>query len=82
MESLYKIIEDKVEALEFIVGKDSPIVGIPLSELKVKPNVLIACVSRGGRIIIPNGTTRINSGDSVVVVTSHLGCREIEDILR
>lgn len=82
MESLYKIIEDKVEALEFIVGKDSPIVGVPLSELKVKPNVLIACVSRGGRIIIPNGTTRINSGDSVVVVTSHLGCREIEDILR
>ena len=82
MESLYKIIEDKVEALEFIVGKDSPIVGVPLSELKVKPNVLIACVSRGGRIIIPNGTTRINSGDSVVVDTSHLGCREIEDILR
>ena len=82
MESLYKIIDDKVEALEFIVGKDSPIVGIPLSELKVKPNVLIACISRGERIIIPNGTTQINAGDSVVVVTSHLGCRDIEDILK
>ena len=82
MESLYKVIENKVEALEFIVGRDSPVVGIPLSELKVKPNVLIACISRGGRIIIPNGTSRIMPGDSVVVVTSHLGFHDIEDILR
>ena len=82
VESLYKIIDDKVEALEFLIQKDSPVVGIPLSELKVKPNVLVACISRGGRIIIPNGNTSIHVGDSVVVVTSHLGFGDIEDILR
>ena len=82
MESLYKIIEDKVEAMEFLIGADSPVVGIPLSELKVKPNVLIACISRGGRIIIPNGNSSIHVGDSVVVVSGHLGFSDIGDILR
>ena len=82
VESLYKIIENKVEALEFEIRSDSPIVGIPLSELKVKPNVLIACISRGGRIIIPNGSSSIHIGDSVIVVTSHLGFGDIGDILR
>ena len=82
VESLYKIIENKVEALEFEIKSDSPIVGIPLSELKVKPNVLIACISRAGRIIIPNGSSSIHVGDSVVIVTSHLGFGDIGDILR
>lgn len=82
VESLYKIIEDKVEALEFLIQRDSPIIGIPLAELKVKPGVLIACISRGGRIMIPNGASRILEGDSVIVVTSHLGFGDIRDILR
>ena len=82
VESLYKIIDDKVEALEFLIQRDSPIIGIPLAELKVKPGVLIACLSRGGRIMIPNGASRILEGDSVIVVTSHLGFGDIRDILR
>ncbi len=82
VESLYKIIENKVEALEFKIQNDSPIVGIPLSQLKVKPNVLIACISNGGRISIPNGNSIIRVGDSVIVVTSHLGFRDIRDILQ
>ena len=82
VESLYKIIDDKVEALEFLIQRDSPIIGIPLAELKVKPGVLIACISRGGRTMIPNGASRILEGDSVIVVTSHLGFGDIRDILR
>ena len=82
VESLYKIIDDKVEALEFLIQRDSPIIGIPLAELKVKPGVLIASISRGGRTMIPNGASRILEGDSVIVVTSHLGFGDIRDILR
>ena len=82
VESLYKIIDDKVGALEFLIQRDSPIIGIPLAELKVKPGVLIACISRGGRTMIPNGASRILEGDSVIVVTSHLGFGDIRDILR
>ena len=81
VESLYKVIEDKVEALEFLIQKDSPVIGIPLSQLKVKPGILIACISRQGRIMIPNGNTTILEGDSVIVVTTHLGFGDIRDIL-
>ena len=82
VETLYKIIENKVEALEFKIQTDSPVVGIPLSQLKVKPNVLVACISHDGRISIPNGNSIIRVGDSVVVVTSLLGFRDIRDILK
>ena len=82
VESLYKIIDNKVEALEFLIQKESPIIGIPLADLRVKPGVLIACINRGGRIMIPNGNTTIHEKDSVVVVTTHLGFGDIRDILR
>ena len=82
VETLYKIIENKVEALEFKIQSDSPVVGIPLSQLKVKPNVLIACISHDGRISIPNGNSVIRIDDSVIVVTSQLGFRDIRDILQ
>jgi len=82
VETLYKLIENKVEALEFMIQTDSPVVGIPLSQLKVKPNVLVACINHDGKISIPNGNSIIRVGDSVVVVTSHLGFRDIRDILK
>ncbi|MBQ8987453.1 MAG: NAD-binding protein, partial [Lachnospiraceae bacterium] len=82
VETLYKISDNRVEAVEFLIQKDSPVVGIPLSELKVKDDVLVACISRGGRIIIPNGSSSIHVGDSVIVVTSHLGFGDIRDILK
>ena len=82
VESLYKIIENKVEALEFKIQPDSPVVGIPLSQLKVKPGVLIACITTDGKTAIPNGNSVIKEGDSVVVVTAHLGFGDIRDILR
>ena len=82
VESLYKIIDGKVEALEFLIQKDSPVIGIPLASLRVKPGILIACISRRGRIMIPNGNSTIQEGDSVIVITSHVGFGDIRDILR
>ncbi len=82
VESLYSLIPDQVEALEFMIRKDSPVLGIPLSEIRVKDNVLIACITRGGRIIIPNGHSVIEPDDSVIVVTSHTGWQDIGDILK
>lgn len=36
IESLYKLNDNRVEALEFIIREDCPLVGIPLQELKLK----------------------------------------------
>lgn len=53
VETLYRLIENKVEALEFRVNEQSELVGVPLKELRLKDNLLIACINRKGIIITP-----------------------------
>ena len=81
VETMYNVIEDKVEALEFVIREKSPVVGIPLAELKTKKNVLVASIIRRGNIIMPNGTSTIEVGDSVVIFTTGKGFGDITDIL-
>jgi len=81
VETLYKLVDGKVEALEFSIKEQSPVVGIPLMELKLKRNLLIACINRGGVIITPNGQSTIQIGDTVIVVTTQNGLDDIKDIL-
>lgn len=82
VETLYQIIEDKVEALEFYVGKQSPVVGIPLKDLELKENLLICCINRRGQIITPGGQDTMETGDTVVVVTTNTGFDDLGDILK
>ncbi len=82
IETLYKIVANKAEALEFRVDKDSSVVGIPLQNLKFKPNLLVACINRNGKIITPNGRDTIEAGDTVVIVTTQTGLNDLKDILR
>lgn len=82
VETLCKIVDDKAEALEFSVSRKSPLIDIPLSELKLRENVLIGTINRRGRIIIPGGSDVIQAGDTVIVVTTEKGLNVLEDILR
>ncbi len=81
IESLYRIIEDKAEALEFLIQKGSPVIGIPLQEIKLKKNVLICCINHAGQIITPRGSDVIHEMDTVIVVTTETGFSDISDIL-
>ena len=82
VETLYRLIQNKVEALEFCVGELSPVVGIPLKDLKLKENLLICCINRKGMIITPGGQDTIEVGDTVVVVTTNTGFHDLRDILK
>jgi len=81
VETLHKIVDDRVEALEFNVREDIRFLGVPLKDLVLRPNLLIACLTRHGRVIIPGGNDAIEAGDSVVVVTTNRGLRDLSDIL-
>ncbi len=81
IETLYKLNDDKVEALEFIVRNGSPVIGVPLSQLKFKKGILIACINHYGEIISPTGDSVIRDRDSVIVVTTLTGLKDISDIL-
>ena len=82
VETLYNVIPNKVEAAEFIVKENSPIAGIPLMQLKLKKNVLIASISRGNQVIIPRGHDVIQAGDAVVIVSKELGMQDVTDVLK
>ncbi len=82
METLYRMMDNRVEALEFIVREDSAVTNTPLMNLNLKENLLICCINRNGRIITPSGKDVILKGDSVVIVTTKLGLNNIRDIIK
>lgn len=81
VETLYKLMDDKVEALEFLVKKGSRITSVPLKDLKFKQNILIAGIIRGRKIIIPGGDDCINPDDRVIVLAGEKRLRELSDAL-
>lgn len=81
VETLYKIIGGKVEALEFRATAASAVCGKPLMELKLLPNLLIGAINRDGHILTPGGRDTIEPGDMVVVVTTVTGLNDLDDIL-
>lgn len=81
VETLYHLFGDRVEALEFHVDKDAPVVGVPLMKLRKKNNLLIACIGRKGKVLFPRGQDAIEADDTVIIVTTHTGFRNISDIL-
>ena len=70
IETLLKILDNQAEALEFAVTGKSAVTGVPLRQLRLRKNLLIAAINRGGQIIIPSGQDSIEPGDTVVVVTT------------
>lgn len=81
VETMYRLVDDRVEALEFLIREKTYYTGVPIKNLKIKPNNLIACIARNRQIIIPNGEDSLQVGDSVVVVTKDKKIQDIRDIL-
>lgn len=82
--NLYRMSDDRVEAIDFTVIEESKAAGIKLKDIKLKSDTLIVGISRkdlGGRIEIANGESIIELGDRVMVITKHKDFTEIDDIL-
>ena len=80
VQTLYRLSDGSVEALEFTVHEGDACTRRPLRELKLRPDVLIAALIRGNKSILPDGSTRIQPGDHAVVITAHR-LRSLDEIL-
>lgn len=78
---LYKLVNNRVEAIEFIAKKSSKLLNVCLKDLKLKKNVLIASIIRNSEVIIPSGMSQIEVNDSVIVVTTGQILDDLNDIL-
>lgn len=82
IESLYRLNDNRVEVLEFMIKENSPVVGIPLAELKLKQNVIIGCITHKGQLTVARGQSVIAVGDTVILITTQTGMHDIRDALK
>ncbi len=66
--TVHSIADGKAEAVEFLVEPDTPHIGEPLKKFHLRPNILIASITRGEETVIPGGDSSFRAGDSIVVV--------------
>ena len=81
VETLYRLGDGKVEALEFRVHEGARCTQAPIRDLRLRSNVLIAALIRGNRSIVPDGDTRILPGDHAVIVTAAGRLQQLDGIL-
>lgn len=81
VQTLYKLVGDRVEALEFIASEHSMTVGKPLRDLKIMQNVLVSGLIRRNKVIIPGGSDIIEPHDSVIIVTTNRYFTDLDEIL-
>ena len=81
IDTLYRLFNDRIEALGFKIKNDSVVTNIPLKDLRLKKNVVIAGIYRNGNVIRPNGFDVLKVDDSVVVITKDNKFTNIIDII-
>ncbi len=82
IETLYRLNDNRVEAMEFLIKEHSPIVGVPLAELNLKKNMIIGCITHKGRTTIAKGQSVIRVGDTVILITTQKGLHDIRDAVK
>lgn len=80
MKALYRLMDGKIEALEFEAQGGADYTEKPIKTLKFKKNILIASIIRKRKIIFPTGDDMLLAGDTVIVVTKELSIRSLRDI--
>ncbi|WP_027631481.1 Trk system potassium transporter TrkA [Clostridium hydrogeniformans] len=81
IKNLYKIVEEKAEALEFLANETTKCLNIPLKDINFKKGVLVAAIVRDSKTIIPGGNDCIKNGDGVILVTDRKNVMDINEIL-
>ena len=79
--NMHKLVNNKVEALEFQAKSNKRLLNIPLKDLPIKKNILIAAIIRNNEVIIPSGMDYISLDDKVIVVTTNQFLNDLNEIL-
>lgn len=82
VETLYKLMDGRAEALEFRVQTDFPMTNVPLKDMRLRSGILIAGIIRNRKTIIPSGVDVILPGDRVIVLSAASGMHDLSDVLK
>ena len=80
MNTFYRIADGSAEAMEFTVRDTTRNLKVPLKDLHLKSGILLAVIMRGREIIIPEGSSYIQEGDSVILISRGRRILDLNDI--
>ncbi len=80
MNTFYRIADGSAEAMEFTVRDTTRHLKTPLKDLHLKNGILLAVIMRGREIIIPEGSSYIQEGDSVILISRGWRILDLNDI--
>lgn len=81
IERLYRLVDGKAEAMEFIAMKGDAYIGIPLKDLVIRQGMLVAVIVRQGKVIVPFGNDHIEAGDHVVIIACESGVSDLNEVI-
>lgn len=81
VKTLYKLVNNQVEAMEFYIQKEAAYTNVKFKDLTLRPNILIASIIRDNKVIIPSGNDFMKPGDSVIIVSTQGCLTNLEEIL-
>jgi trk system potassium uptake protein TrkA len=55
------------EVIDFVVGTDNPLAGVPINDLEFPEHAILAAIVRDDEMIIPRGTDALRAGDEAIV---------------
>jgi trk system potassium uptake protein TrkA len=67
--NIIPVFEGKINLTEVVLSAECPAAGQTLQSLDMPAGSLVSCVLRDDQAIIPRGSTRLESGDRLVVMT-------------
>jgi len=76
------LIQGQAEIMEIIVNSEMEMLGVPIKDLDLPDDVMIAVIHRGHDLIIPDGDTKIMLNDRVIVLNLLTGMGDIEKLMR
>ena len=81
IERLYRLLDGKAEAIEFIAREGDGYIGIPLKNLRMRSGSLVAVIVHQGKVIVPFGNDMINKDDHVVIISCDSGIGDLNEVI-
>ena len=82
MEKLHRLVGGKAEALEFVARANDPYIGVPLKDLHMRKDTLVAVIVRNRQVIVPFGNDHIETGDTVIIIACESGIGDLNEVIR
>jgi len=81
LETLYRIVNNQAEAVEFSINEQKDFLDIPIKKLKLVEGALLAVIVRKNDVIIPHGNDVLKKGDSVIIISKDKKIYSLDDIM-